>query len=270
MLADRENIWHLTQLDDDASDSSIGTLGLIRHDGVQLAIHFTHGKARHRFNEGGRGGFQLSKALGIKSALRRSAEHPVHISDIHVIDTTGGLGQDAWVIASMGCQVTVYESHPVVYALLHNALQRAGTDQQFAETASRITLLHADASDALQHRANTDTMHSESMLHSNDDVMAQAHAIYLDPMFPERRKSAGNKKGMQFLHELLGPVNAEYSSRLLHAALSAGARRVVVKRPKGAPALEGSDQWTGQRTSVNYPNTRYDVYHTAANSHSPT
>ena len=223
-------MWQLTQLDVDAPDTPIGTLGLIRDDGVKLAIDFTRGKARHRVNESDRGAQPLKKALGAKA-------------EFHIIDATGGLGQDAWAIASLGCQVSVFEAHPIVHALLSNALLRAGLHNQFKSIASRINLVHADASGALEQCA--------------PDVQA----IYLDPMYPERRKSSQTRKGMQFLHALLGPPDQQKTAQLFDAALNSGVKRVVVKRPKGAPAVQGIKPWKGQQTSTHTPNTRFDIYH---------
>lgn len=235
--ADALPAWQLSQIDIAAPQDGIGTLALIRPDGVQLSISFTSGKARHRHNEAGHGARQLQRALGITPANRSES--------LQVIDGTGGLGQDAWALASLGCKVTVYESHAVVHALLRNALQRASRQPAYQDQAERIRLIHADASEVF----------------ASAPVPRHVHAIYLDPMYPPSRKSAMTKKGMQFLHTLTGPAQAERSRRLLLAALNTGVSRVVVKRPRGAPALEGTEQWTGQLTHSHNPNTRYDIYH---------
>ena len=61
--------------------------------------------------------------------------------------------------------------------------------------------------------------------------------VYLDPMFPARTKSAAVKKKFQLLHHLEAPCADE--DALMDAALAAGPRRVVVKRPVKAPVLAG-------------------------------
>lgn len=214
-------------------------LALTRPDGVTLCMDFTSGKTRHRTTESGMGVQGLSKALGTKNFLKQHGQYP------NIIDATGGLGQDAWGLASFGCEVSIFERHPVVHALLSDALQSARSDEQAATIANRVSLKLADATDALQpHSTN-------------------AYAIYLDPMYPSRRKKASSKKGMQFLHELLGPPPAIDNPDLLEAALTSGAARVAVKRPAGAPLLAGSERFSGQRTEISTPNTRYDVYHCA-------
>ena len=78
--------------------------------------------------------------------------------------------------------------------------------------------------------------------------------IYLDPMFPERKKSAAVKKEMQLFHRLIGPDSD--ASRLFDSAIAKARNRVVVKRPRIAPAITGrapSHTLEGKRN-------RYDVY----------
>lgn len=57
------------------------------------------------------------------------------------------------------------------------------------------------------------------------------------PWFPERRKSAAVKKKFQLIHHLEAPCQNE--GALLAAAISAGPRKVVVKRPAKGPHLAG-------------------------------
>ena len=63
--------------------------------------------------------------------------------------------------------------------------------------------------------------------------------VYLDPMFPERRKSAAVKKKFQLIHHLERPCPEEEQVALLEAALAASPRKVVVKRPVKGPHLAG-------------------------------
>lgn len=211
-------------------------LSLMRPDGVELFVDMTSGKARHRAGEAGHGAKHLAKALGLAGYRRRWGAMP------DITDATAGLGQDAWVMASLGCRVTLIEQHPIVHALLENALYRALANADTVDIAQRIRLLHANA--------------AEQLGESDHGV------IFLDPMYPHRaRKKANSKKGMQFLHALLGPVDTDASSALLTRALECRPARVVVKRPKGAELLEGSGNFSGQLTTIESPNTRYDIYH---------
>ena len=78
--------------------------------------------------------------------------------------------------------------------------------------------------------------------------------IYIDPMYPERKKSALVKKDMQVLQRLLG--KDENAAALLNTAIECAARRVVVKRPLHAPALSDIKP----TTRISSKKTRYDVY----------
>ncbi len=210
-------------------------LTLIRPDGVKLCVDFTAGKTRHRNNESGQGAGVLRRALGLKAFYKRHNRHP------EIVDGTGGWGQDAWAIASTGCEVSVIEQHSVVHALLEDALCRARLDDTSADNAERIKLVNANAVETLP--------------------FSTADVIYLDPMYPVRtRKKADSKKGMQFLHALLGPSEESASVLLLASALQSSAERVVVKRPKGSDTLPAPVEWVGQKTTIESPNTRYDVY----------
>jgi 16S rRNA (guanine1516-N2)-methyltransferase len=50
-----------------------------------------------------------------------------------VIDGTAGLGKDAFVLAGLGCKVTLVERHPVVVALLADGLARAWQDPEIGQ-----------------------------------------------------------------------------------------------------------------------------------------
>lgn len=134
------------------------------------------------------------------------------------------------------------ERHPVLHALLRDAHERALQTESCHDIATRLTLIHTDASDWLM-----------------SQPAPTADVIHLDPMYPDKRRRAASKKGAQFLHALAGPDTN--NSNLLPQALARAGSRVVVKRPQGAPLLEGSEHWFGQRTQIESPNTRYDVYH---------
>jgi 16S rRNA (guanine1516-N2)-methyltransferase len=78
--------------------------------------------------------------------------------------------------------------------------------------------------------------------------------IYLDPMFPERQKTADVKKEMAAFHSIVG--KDEDADALLPLALARVNYRVVVKRPRKAPFLNNqtpSYQLEGK-------SSRYDIY----------
>jgi len=192
-----------------------------------FSIDFSSGKYDHRRRFGGGRGQAIARAVGLKQGQTPS-----------VIDATAGFARDAFVLASLGCQVTMIEQNLVMSLLIEDALLRAADDPDIAEIADRMQL----------HQANAINILAEGKL--------QADVIYLDPMYPGRDKSALVKKEMQLLHQLVG-TDID-SAELLAAARAKAGKRVVVKRPKGAEFVGGQKP----AASVHSKNTRYDIYPT--------
>ncbi len=179
-----------------------------------IEAEFAHGSVAHRRQFGGGKGQQIAKAVGLSKGFRP-----------HVLDATAGLGKDAFVLATLGAKMTLVERSPVVHALLENGLKRGRSyadyneDQDLTDILGRMDLI---ASDSGEYLADTDAMF---------DI------VYLDPMFPERKKSALVKKEMRVFHDIVGAD--EDADRLLDIALTRAKYRVVVKRPRIAPDLAG-------------------------------
>ncbi len=191
-------------------------------------VDFVHGRLAHRRQFGGGRGQPLARALGLKGGKTPS-----------VIDATAGLGRDAFVVASLGCSVTLIERSQVIAALLEDGLQRAMADEETVKIALRMRLLQGDAAQLIKEQPRSDV-------------------IYLDPMYPESGKKAQVKKEMQIFRQLVGPDLD--SEALLETALAYALKRVVVKRPAKAEPLDGPQP----SAHVSSPNTRYDLYFTNA------
>ncbi len=190
---------------------------------------FVEGAARHRREQGGGRGQPVARAIGLKSAKTLPT----------VVDATAGLGRDSFVLASLGCRVTLVERSPVACALLFDAIGRAARDTATADIAARMTLVHADAITWLASLADAD----------KPDV------VFVDPMFPDTdKKSAAAKKDMQAFQQVIG--DDMDSAALLQAAIGAADKRVVVKRPRLGAPIEGP------RPSVviEGKSTRFDLY----------
>lgn len=136
-----------------------------------------------------------------------------------VVDATAGLGEDSFLLAAAGCRVLLFEYDSVIFALLSDALERAKRDPETAPIASRMTLFPGDSIPALP------------------TLMPHPDVVLLDPMFPERTKSALVKKKFQLLHQLERPCENERA--LFDAALAAHPKRIVIKRPAKGPYLAG-------------------------------
>lgn len=142
-----------------------------------------------------------------------------HIASPLIIDATAGLGRDGFLLAAAGCRVWMFEHNPIVAALLQDGLERAARSPHTAAITKRIQLITGDA---LTHLP---------VLEEQPDV------IYLDPMFPQRSKSAKVKQDLQLLQLLDDKSDAP--EQLLLAALAVRPRKVVVKRPLKGPLLLG-------------------------------
>lgn len=190
-------------------------------------VDFVEGKAAHRRKFGGGRGQEIARAVGIKG-----------METVRVVDATAGMGQDAFVLASLGCSVTLLERNPIVAALLQDGLERASSDPVLKPILARMHLLKGDALELLP------TLYPQ--------------VIYLDPMYPSRSKAAKPKKEMQFFHALVGgdPDSMALLERALACQLQNQVKRVVVKRPQGSETL--SSRVPG--ATVESKNTRFDLY----------
>lgn len=161
-----------------------------------------------------------------------------------VYDLTAGLGQDSLLIANAGAKmVHMVERDPIVAALLEDALRRLRilSDCDDNDDTRRVA---ADLSSRLSLEMDDGRRVLETLLTAGKEL---PDIVYLDPMFPVRKKSASVKKNMQVLHSLLesqrGVVEEDQWAEeldLLQAAFQAARLRVVVKRPTNADLLGGS------------------------------
>ena len=177
------------------------------------------------------------RRLGKKELLLRAIGFNKN-NPLTVLDVTGRLGKDAFLMASHGCRVDIIERNPIVAALLEDGLQRAQKHPDTRDIAERIQLRQMDSIHFL----------------NDPDIQKLCDVIYLDPMFPGRTKSAKVKKEMQLLQKLIG--REEDTVELFTAALNSSGKRVVVKRPMSAKPLAGP----APSHSINGKTTRFDVY----------
>ena len=199
---------------------------------ISIHIDFISGDLAHRQKFGGGRGQSIAKAIGLKQGA----------SPPSVLDATAGLAKDAYVLACLSCSMTLVERSPVIVELIKDAIHRAEDDEHFK------TILEKGFEVINQSSIEYLTKLSSEQNATLPDV------IYLDPMYPDKRKSASVKKNMQILQKLLG--KDEDTQELLNAALNVAKKRVVVKRPKGAENLtELKPTYT-----VESKKTRYDVY----------
>jgi len=207
-----------------------------------IRVDFLEGASAHRRQFGGGKNQLIAKAVGIKHRFRP-----------HVMDLTAGLGQDAFVLATLGCRITLLERVEVIFHLLRDGMERAAqsSDSELRSIIGNMTLINRNALDLL-----CDTVSEEDKASGK-----LADVIYLDPMFPGRDKKAKVKKGMTAFHSIVGKDND--AGELLANALNRATYRVVVKRPRKALSLPQ------QYPSLSLPeaglvlegkSSRYDIY----------
>jgi len=190
----------------------------------QLAFDFADGEVGFRAARVSKSNEVVAKAIGCKPHYRP-----------RILDATAGMGRDSLIMALLGCEVFMFERNFAIFQLLQNALNNFKQVPGYSDVSARISLLQKNSIDSFSEAGEVDV-------------------IYLDPMFPARKKSALVKKEMRLFKMLAG--DDPDADQLLENALSSSVKRVVVKRPKGAPVL-ASKKPTHEITAKKF---RYDVY----------
>jgi 16S rRNA (guanine1516-N2)-methyltransferase len=192
-----------------------------------LRVDFVGGAVGHRLKFGGGRGQDLARAMGLKNGKTPT-----------VIDATAGLGRDAFLLASLGAQVTLIERSAEMHTLLADGLARADAEGgAFSDIIARMTLLHGDAKDLLPH--------------------LDAQAILIDPMHPPRKNSALVKLELRQVRDIVGTDGD--AAGLVNVALAHAKQRVVLKWPAKGDPIEGVRPWSHQ---IIGKSTRYDVFMT--------
>lgn len=157
-------------------------------------------------------------------------------TDLKGIDATAGMGEDAFLLAAYGYDMTLYEQNPVVAVLLKDALRRAKKHPQLKEIAGRMKLVEGNSVEELKTRVDA------------------VDLIYLDPMFPGRQKSGLINKKLQLIQKLEPPCPDEVE--LFEAAIQVKPSKIIVKRPLKSPFLAGKNPTYELKGKA----IRYDCY----------
>lgn len=192
---------------------------------TDLICDFVGGPVGHRMRHGGGHGQALPKAVGFKGGTTPE-----------IVDATAGLGRDAFLLASLGAQVTLIERSAHMYQLLKAGMERARSENKdYAKIIARMTLMKGDAKDILP--------------------SLKPKIVLIDPMHPPRQKSALVKKEMRMIREIVG--TDQDSTELLEVALGTATSRVVLKWPMRAAPMVGIKKPSHQ---ISGKSTRYDVF----------
>lgn len=198
---------------------------LIHKDWLPFSISFLSNDIIRRKNQIGLKQ-EIAKAIGIKNDYKPC-----------ILDTTAGFGRDSFLLASLGCQITMLERNPVIYSLLQNAIDNGKKNLEIAEILNRMNLINQD---------------SISYLKDLKDNLFDV--IYIDPMFPKSKKSRLVKKDMQVFREIVG--DDLDSLELLNLALKQKVKRIVVKRMINSEYLNNLKP----QFEIKGKTTRFDVY----------
>jgi 16S rRNA (guanine1516-N2)-methyltransferase len=174
--------------------------------------------------------WQKRKAEGKKQGLVRACKPK---PGLKIIDATAGWGRDAAILASFGAEVLMIERHPAMAALLEEALS---CQNELDKQQMHLSLV------------TDDTRFYLSQLQEQD----YPDIIYIDPMHPQRNKSALVKKDMQALQYMVGPDDD--ALELIKYAITKVKQKVVVKWPqKLKPLLQA-------HASIEGKTVRFDSY----------
>ncbi len=138
-------------------------------------VDFATGKVAHRRIFGSPRNETITKAVGFKKDLIPN-----------ILDLTAGLGQDAFVLASVGCRVHMIERCHVIAALLFDGLKRAEKHYEIGQwVRKRLSLSFEDSLNGLK------------------ELPFEPDVVYIDAMFPEKKKSALVRKEVQLLQKII-------------------------------------------------------------------
>ena len=205
-------------------DNIIFLQSIKHNDWLPFSINFSSNNFIRRKNQAN--SQDIIKAIGIKGNLIKPK----------VLDATAGQGRDSFILASLGCNITLLERNKVIYLLLKNAIENAKNNDELKNIVKNMTIINQD---------------SVKFLENNNDFF---DVIYLDPMFPKSKKSRLVKKDMQIFREIVG--NDLDSSKILESALKSNTKRVVVKRMNKSDFLDNKKP----NFSIKGTSIRFDVY----------
>ena len=204
----------LTLVVDDAGLSLVGYGMRYQGDFARMLNRVTKGRLYHEM---------------LVKITKTKAEHPV------AFDAAAGMGEDSFLLAAAGYEVYLFERDKVIAALLKDALRRAREDDRLCEIVGRMRLIEGNSIEQMP------------------KLDIKPEIVYLDPMFPPRKKSGLIQKKLQLIQKLEQPCADE--QELYDAAVSLHPKKIIIKRPlKGALLADKKPSYTVKGKAI-----RYDV-----------
>ena len=162
----------------------------------------------------------LKKAVGCQSSVQK-----------HILDTTGGLGHDCFILALLGQKITLLEKNTGLCILIEEALNNLPKLPYFDDARNNISIINKDSRTFLPSAENFDV-------------------IYIDPMFNSCKKLKRSKQ-MEFLDNYLN----DYDDPSIEFYKTNFNRLVIKKELRAATSINDCSAISFKGSSI-----RYDVY----------
>lgn len=156
-----------------------------------------------------------------------------------VFDLTMGLGEEAWLLAQAGYQVTGIERDPFLVECLLGAQQEAlqSGEEWVKSAAARLKIICGESQEILS------------------NLEKRPECCYLDPMFEYGfKQTALPRLEMQVMRAWI-QTPTDNLEVLLQAAIGLATKRVVIKRPRQAPVMGPAPHHQIMGKAM-----RYDIY----------
>ena len=204
----------LTLVFDDAGLSLVGCGMRYQGDFARMFNRVTKGRLHHEM---------------LVKIAKTKTEHPI------AVDAAAGMGEDSFLLAAAGDEVYLFERDKVIAALLRDALRRARQDDRLRGIVGRMRLIEGDSIERMP------------------KLDIKPEIVYLDPMFPPRKKSGLIQKKLQLIQKLEQPCANE--RELYDAAAALRPKKIIIKRPlNGALLADKKPSYTVKGKAI-----RYDV-----------
>lgn len=212
---------------------------------LPLRLDFEVLSYRQRLLRGGRQKEAVSRAV-----LQGIADGAV------VFDATAGLGRESMILAHAGARILAFERQLPIWIILADALHRAQRSRFFPFVLPELYALGTIKNYVVQDGKNNNMLEQRPLYSEQYDSWGRPEVIYYDPMFPERESAAQVKKDMFIFQQVIG--HDTDTEEFLRYALTLATKRVVVKRPSFAPAVETAE--IKRAYAVDGGQCRFDCY----------
>jgi len=213
--------YNIPLLDSKSAETylSIDNQSILHSGSNKLENSFTSGKFSTRISH-----YQnenlLKKAIGWQSTAQK-----------HILDATGGLGHDSFILALLGQKITLLEKNVGLCILIEESLNNLPNLPYFEDAKENISIINSDSRAFLSSVENFDV-------------------VYIDPMFNSKKKLKRTKQ-MEFLDNYL----KEYDDPSAEFYESNFKRLVIKKELRATSSIKDCSALSFRGSSV-----RYDIY----------